>query len=83
VTPKKRKSVRESSVTRSRSTPAPSRQLVEIRGAFQAAIGQLKALGCEDSMILVEFWHALDCVNGENRATYSRVQRVGVRGLRS
>jgi hypothetical protein len=26
------------------------------------------ALGCEDSMILVEFWHALDCVNGEDRS---------------
>ena len=38
----------------------------KIRGAFQAAIGQLKALGCEDTMILVEFWHALDCVNGED-----------------
>jgi hypothetical protein len=48
------------------SRPAPSPQLVEVRGAFQAAIGQLKALGCEDSMISVEFWHALDCVNGED-----------------
>jgi hypothetical protein len=66
LTPKKRKSVRQPSATRSRSTPAPSPQLVEIRGAFQVAIGQLKALGCEDSMILVEFWHALDCVNGED-----------------
>jgi hypothetical protein len=66
LTPKKRKSVRQPSVTRSRSTLAPSLQLVEIRGDFQAAIAKLKGLGCEDSMILVEFWHALDCVNGEN-----------------
>jgi hypothetical protein len=66
VTPKRRKSVRQASAARSRSTPAPSRQLVEIRGDFQAAIAKLKALGCEDSMIVVEFWHALDCVNGED-----------------
>jgi hypothetical protein len=64
LTPKKRKSVRQPSATRSRSTSCP--QLVEIRGNFQAAIAKLKALGCEDSMILVEFWHALDCVNGED-----------------
>jgi hypothetical protein len=49
---------------RSRSTPSP--QLVEIRCNFQSAIAKLKALGCEDSMILVEFWHALDCVNDED-----------------
>ena len=66
MTPKKRKSVREPSGTRSRSSPPSSPQLVEIRAEFQAAIGKLKALGCEDSMILVEFWHALDCVNGED-----------------
>ena len=66
MTPKKRKSVRQPSATRSRSTVAPSPQLVEIRGNFQAAITKLKTLGCEDSMILVEFWHALDCVNGED-----------------
>ena len=64
MTPEKRKSVRQPSATRSRSTPRS--QLVEIRGNFQAAIAKLKALGCEDSMILVEFWHALDCVNGED-----------------
>jgi hypothetical protein len=66
LTPKKRKSVRQSSAMRSRSTPKPGPQLVEIRGDFQAAIAKLKALGCEDTMILVEFWHALDCVNGED-----------------
>jgi len=64
LTPKKRKSVRRPAVTLSRSTP--SSQLVEIRGNFQATIAKLKALGCEDSMILVEFWHALDSVNGED-----------------
>jgi hypothetical protein len=41
------------------------RQLAEVRAEFRAAIFKLKALGCEDSMVLVEFWHALDCVNGE------------------
>jgi hypothetical protein len=67
LTPKKRRSVRgPSAATRSRSTPKSIPQLVEIRGDFQAAIAKLKALGCEDSMILVEFWHALDCVNGED-----------------
>jgi hypothetical protein len=66
LTPKKRKSVRQPSATRSRSTPGSSPELVEIRGAFQAAIAKLKALGCKDSMVLVEFWHALDCVNGED-----------------
>ena len=66
MTPKKRKPVREPSATRSRSSPPPGPQLVEIRAEFQAAIAKLKALGCEDSMILVEFWHALDCVNGED-----------------
>ena len=44
----------------------PSAQLVEIRAEFRAAITKLKALGCQDSMVLVEFWHALDCVNGED-----------------
>jgi hypothetical protein len=38
---------------------------MEVRGELRAAITKLKALGCEDSMVLVEFWHALDCVNGE------------------
>jgi hypothetical protein len=66
VSPKKRNSVHEPSVTRNRSLPAPSAQLVEIRAEFRAAITKLKALGCEDSMVLVEFWHALDCVNGED-----------------
>jgi hypothetical protein len=51
---------------RLRNRPSPRAQLVEIRTEFRAAITKLKALGCEDSMILVEFWHALDCVNGEN-----------------
>ena len=64
--PKKCKWVREPSVTRGRSSRGPSPQLIEIRGEFQATIAKLKALGCGDSMILVEFWHALDCVNGED-----------------
>ncbi len=49
-----------------RNRPSPPAQLVEIRTEFRAAITKLKALGCKDSMILVEFWHALDCVNGED-----------------
>jgi len=60
VSPKKRN---EPSAPRTR--PPPRAQLVEIRTEFRAAITKLKALGCEDSMVLVEFWHALDCVNGE------------------
>jgi hypothetical protein len=64
MTSKKRKRTRESSLKRRESSP----QLIEIRGEFQAAVAKLKALGCEDSMILVEFWHALDCVNGEDCA---------------
>lgn len=63
MSPKKRK---EPSVRRTRSSRAPSATLVEIRADFRAAIAKLKALGCEDSMVLVEFWHALDCVNGED-----------------
>ena len=51
---------------RTRLPPVPRAQLVEIRAEFRAAITKLKALGCEDSMVLVEFWHALDCVNGED-----------------
>jgi hypothetical protein len=67
LTPKKRKSVqRQPAATRGHSTRKPCPQLAEIRGDFQAAITKLKALGCEDTMILVEFWHALDCVNGED-----------------
>jgi hypothetical protein len=49
-----------------RQLSAPSPQLVQIRGDFRAAIAKLKALGCEDTMILVEFWDALDRVNGED-----------------
>jgi hypothetical protein len=64
VTSKRRKSIRASSSKRGASSP----QLTEIRGEFQSAIAKLKALGCEDSMILVEFWHALDCVNGDDCA---------------
>ena len=62
MSPKKRN---QPSATRNRSSPPPSAQLVEIRAEFRAAITKFKALGCEDSMVLVEFWHALDCVNGE------------------
>ena len=51
-----------------RSTPARSAQLKEVREELRAVITSLKALGCEDSMVLVEFWHALDCVNGEDCA---------------
>jgi hypothetical protein len=43
-------------------------ELNEVRAELRVAITKLKALGCEDSMILVEFWHALDCVNGEDCA---------------
>jgi hypothetical protein len=64
MTSKKRVRTRGSSLKRGRS----SLELMEIRGEFQAAIAKLKALGCEDSMVLVEFWHALDCVNGEDCA---------------
>jgi hypothetical protein len=64
MTPRKRKRSRGSLLKRRRSAP----QLIEIRGEFQAAIAKLKALGCGDSTILVEFWHALDCVNGEDCA---------------
>jgi len=64
MTAKKPRRTRGSSLKRSR----PSPQLIEIRDEFQATIAKLKALGCEDSMILVEFWHALDCVNGEDCA---------------
>jgi hypothetical protein len=65
VSPKKRNSVHEPSATRNRSSPPPRAQLDGIRAEFRSAITKLKALGCEDSMVLVEFWHALDCVNGE------------------
>jgi len=65
VSPKKRNSVHKPSATRNRSPP-PRAQLDGIRAEFRAAIAKLKALGCEDSMVLVEFWHALDCVNGED-----------------
>jgi hypothetical protein len=65
VSPKKRNSVGESSATRGLSSPAPRTRLADIRAELRAAISKLKALGCEDSMVLVEFWHALDCVNGE------------------
>jgi hypothetical protein len=50
-----------------RNRPAPRARLVESRAELRAAITKLKALGCEDSMVLVEFWHALDSVNGEDR----------------
>jgi hypothetical protein len=66
VSRKKRNSVHEPSAMRNRSSPPPGAQLVEIRAEFRAAIAKLKALGCEDSMVLVEFWHALDCVNSED-----------------
>jgi hypothetical protein len=58
MVPKKRKSVRQS--------PAPSPQLIQRRAELRTVIAKLKTLGCKDSMILVEFWHALDCVNGED-----------------
>jgi hypothetical protein len=63
VSPKKRN---QPSAPRNRASSEPDAQLVEIRAEFRAAITRLKALGCEDSMVLVEFWHALDCVNGED-----------------
>jgi hypothetical protein len=64
MTSKARKRTRGSSLKRGRPAPA----LIKIRAEFQAAIAKLKALGCEDSMVLVEFWHALDCVNREDCA---------------
>jgi hypothetical protein len=66
VNAKKRKSGRQPSASRRRSSPSPDSRLLEIPMELQTVIGKLKALGCEDSMILVEFWHALDCVNGED-----------------
>ena len=48
-----------------RCNPSANRELAEIRREFQALVTKLKARGCEDSTILVEFWHAVDCVNGE------------------
>jgi hypothetical protein len=65
VTSKKRS---QGSAPSKRSTTAATAQLNEVRGELRAAITKLKALGCEDSMVLVEFWHALDCVNGEDCA---------------
>lgn len=62
MSPKKRN---QRSSQSEHGTPAPKAQLTEVRGELRAAITKLKALGCEDSMVLVEFWHALDCVNGE------------------
>jgi hypothetical protein len=64
MTSKKRRQTHGSPLKRGRPSPG----LIESRAEFQAAIAKLKALGCEDSMILVEFWHALDCVNGEDCA---------------
>jgi hypothetical protein len=56
------------SAPRKRSMSGPIAELNEVRAELRAAITKLKALGCEDSMVLVEFWHALDCVNGEDCA---------------
>ena len=63
MNPKRRN---EGSGRSKRSSPAARAQLAEVRAELRAAITSLKALGCEDSMVLVEFWHALDCVNGED-----------------
>jgi hypothetical protein len=63
VSPKKRN---ERSASSKRSSPTPNPQLGEVRADLRDAITKLKALGCKDSMVLVEFWHALDCVNGED-----------------
>lgn len=48
----------------SRKTLA-ERELADLRREFQELVTKLKARGCDDSMILVEFWHALDSVNRE------------------
>ena len=61
MSPKKR-----SKPSPARNPPAPPPQLVEGRAELRATIAKLKALGCEDSTVLVEFWHALDFVNGED-----------------
>ena len=63
---KKRKTVSVSLAARGRSSPSPRVRLVGIRTELRTVIGKLKALECEDSMILVEFWQALDWVNGED-----------------
>lgn len=38
---------------------------MQVRSELRLAIGKLKALECADSTVLVEFWHALDWVNGK------------------
>lgn len=58
----------DGAVQENRSARTPKAQLAEARGELRTAITKLKALGCEDSTVLVEFWHALDCVNGEDCA---------------
>jgi hypothetical protein len=54
------------------AAPAPhaaSADLKAIRADLRSVIERLKALDCTDSMILVEFWHALDSVNGDQGLT--------------
>jgi hypothetical protein len=55
--------------TRKRSRRPKRAALGEIRREFKIVLRKLKSLECTDSMILVEFWHALDAVNGEGRKT--------------
>jgi len=62
--PRKRKPGRKAANAPRSSQRQKRRQLVAARRDFQAAIVELKSLGCKDTMILVEFWHALDSVNG-------------------
>jgi hypothetical protein len=65
MTERKRNSARPSAAKRERSALPANRELVHLRRDLQATILKLRSLGCADTMILVEFWHALDCVNGE------------------
>ena len=62
---RKRKKVGVASTTRNRSSATPRAQLMQVRSELRLAIGKLKALECADSTVLVEFWHALDWVNGK------------------
>lgn len=61
-----RKKHSEKTAPRKRLSRAARAQLAELRVEFRTVIAKLKALGFVDSMVLVEFWHALDCVNGED-----------------
>ncbi len=69
MSPRKRKPARSTAESRRSAQRQKRRQLLTVRRDFKAAIVELKSLGCEDTMILVEFWHALDHVNREESHT--------------